>query len=250
MATRTTEPVQMSVRRVAGVIEEATVTYRVVNITSGGAAGAMSEAIATAPGVNSALTIDGDVVRLEETVARHERADDTTAMLLECTYRRQDTPSEPRVRVGTRLRQIVTEVDKNGATITVTHQGVEQGGDVTVDQIESYIEFETVESTNVPGAISQAWANYVNDTLWQAGEPGTWKCEEVVAEAVDEASATKKYRMRYLFVYNPDGWTPTAYYVDPISRRPPPNLNTTVGNGVAEVDWYEERDFGAKFPSV
>ncbi len=177
--------------------------------------------------------------------------DDTATIAILIEYEIQRDAAEATHRIGSTLQQITTQKDRAGAAITVTHNGDEQGGEITVLQPQRTITYPRAVATNDPIAEIEAWEDYTNADTWQGGAPGTWLVTRIDAEPAflpDDAS-TPRYSFVYEFQYSPDGWDPTVVYTDSEGNIPP---NLVDGQGIKTVDWYtsKSRNFAPDFPAI
>lgn len=152
--------------------------------------------------------------------------------------------SEELQRGGTvSVQQIQTQKDRDDNQITVTHNGVTQGGEISVfvPQAEPFI--ETIEQTSNPDALALSWVGYVNSASWRGQVAGSWLVTNASYNEID--TGTNRYKFRWGFQNNADTWLPVVVYIDPETGRPPDGL--VADQGIKTVPWYFERDFNSKF---
>ena len=193
------------------------------------------------PVVGDTLTLDGQTLYLED---RDFTIKDGKFIEIEMTYRRQEV-DEFTFRGSTALQQITTQFDSGGNQISVSHNGVTQGGSVDVLAPGSTLELEFVTASASPGSVSTDWTGKVNSATWQGGAAGTWICTSVNFEPVDQVAATPKYRFNFTFEYRDDGWDPSVVFIDPETGEPPDGL--VDGTGVKTVTYYATKDFNTPF---
>lgn len=193
------------------------------------------------PVVGNPLTMEGQTVYLED---RDITIKSRSIIEIEMTYRRQEE-DEFTFRGSTSLQQITTQFALNGDQITVSHNGVTQGGSVDVLAPGSTLELEFVTASASPGSVSTDWTGKVNSDTWQGGAAGTWICMNVTFDPVDLTAATPKYRFTFSFEYREDGWDPTVVFIDPETGEPPDGL--VDGTGVKTVVSYATKDFNTPF---
>ena len=233
----------VTAEEIAGRIESVQTAIHVENLTpTTDLAAKIQQALGT-----SGLPVNGDVLTInsQEVVLERrnvqmssESAEDAMVSLV---YRRQEAGDSITWRGGTALQQITTELDINGLPITVTHNGVSQGGEINVLEAQSTLIGDPVVETNSPGVISQSWAGRVASNAWEGGQPGEWLCESVTFEPVDLTSDPNRYRLTFTMRRKAGGWQPSAVYVDPETDRPPPDL--VEGQSIKTVEWYPSKDF-------
>jgi hypothetical protein len=202
------------------------------------------------PEVGDTLTINGQTIVLER---RRPRLTDKRKAIVTIEYRRQEfsDPDDPpgsdiTYSGGTALRQLSTQLDIGGAQITVTHNGVTQGGTVDALGPHSTLRASIIEATNSPGVTTLLWAGFVNQALWNGGPPGTWLCTSVTFEPADTTTTPKRWRMNYEFEFQREGWDPDIIFTDPETGEPPPDL--VLGEGYKTVTVYPTKSFSSKFP--
>lgn len=163
---------------------------------------------------------------------------------VEVVYRDPTQPEadgdDYQVSISSTLEQVETERDLFGNQVTVQHQQVTQGGQVSVLRPRHGVTFTRIENTTAPGAIGLAYVGKTNDALWQSGAAGTWMLESYQADLV--VAAADRWRCSYTFRYNPDGHDPQVVFIDPESGRPPPGL--VAGVGYKTVEQYDQATFG------
>lgn len=162
----------------------------------------------------------------------------------------EPTLADPIVTLGFDTGTVQTNKDRTGAVIEVTFGDRTKGAivDKIVPLLRKTVEY--VAATATPTSTIQAFAGKANDASWTGGAAGTWLCEGGDVTLEDSSVSPAKYRFRFSFVYNADGWNPDAVYIDDETGQPPDNLETvTPPLGVVEVDLYEQVSFAA-FPTT
>lgn len=149
--------------------------------------------------------------------------------------------STPTLSGGTGLETLESAYDRNGAQITTTHNGITQGGTISVPNAQSSFRFTRTQQTGQPGVISKTYVNRVNSTAWMGGNPGEWLCTNIAFDLVDDSTTPDTYQLTYEFQFKEGGWQPKIVYIDPDTGQPPPNLQ--IGTGVKVVDWFFEINF-------
>ena len=91
------------------------------------------------------------------------------------------------------------------------------------------------------------WSNSINQRTWAGRLPGFWLCR---ASSVPHDLSTDPFTHLFTFEFtsHPDGWNPTAVFIDERTGQPPAELIRGVGTVL--VDHYTPRDFNELFPSV
>lgn len=131
-----------------------------------------------------------------------------------------------------------------GSQITVTHNGIEQGGEITPFQAREVIRLQHAIQSADPRAITQFLTNAVNSGPFffdVVAPPRTWLITEVAATLEDRSSTPPTYLINYELRKNVDGHDPVIVFIDPETGRPPPGL--VVGQGLKQIVWYDEIDF-------
>lgn len=234
----------ISVSESAGIITSAKRTALVSgNWSSLSAAAGDILSDANLPAVGHKITINGQDLHLED---RDVRLIDGGDAEVELAYKRRDTPETMQYRIGTSVEQVTTQLDREGNPITVTHNGVTQGGEISADDSLTVLEAEFVTQSATPGTVVATWGNKVNSTAWMGGAPGEWRVTHASAELVDSTTSPHpEYRFRFQFTHRAGGWQPAVAFVDPETGNPPPGL--VAGTGYKTVNHYHEIDFNTVF---
>lgn len=178
-------------------------------------------------------------------VVSWDEATGTAKVRVEMIYRRQRTDLTPQ-RGGTALEQITSEVDKNGAAITVEHGGVTQGGHITVLTPRSTYSTESIEETDDPERVVLRWLGKINSVAWHNGHPKTWLIVRADWELADAFSDPPVYHFTWEMEYRREKWDPiTVAYKDPQTGERPVGL--VEGTGLKDINWYDAVSFTAKF---
>jgi len=82
----------------------------------------------------------------------------------------------------------------------------------------------------------------VNASPWQTGDAKTWLCRAVNATSLNNLA---RYEVKYIFEYDPDGWTRQEYFHDPYTGKIPDDVMVSQNNdqGIAKVLPYGTADF-------
>ena len=210
---------------------------------------------AAVPDQGSEITVKGNTLTLTGRAVSASSGEGKGMAMVTLTYERSGEedgpdPSSGVVRKGGKssLRQIRTPVDRDGNAISVSYDGgTAQTGEISVfvPQAEPYV--ETIESTNDPDALMNAWVGYVNSSSWRGKPAGQWIVSGVTYEEYDTTGATNKWRFVWNFqlAESSEGWLPIAAYVDPATNQIPDGVS--IGDGLVSVPYYYERDFNTKF---
>ena len=169
---------------------------------------------------------------------------------IEVVYERPEGQLQPppdataSVSGGTNIVEIETQLDRNGEAIIVEHDGRKQGGVIHPTESQDALNYERIEGSYAPGAITRAYVNRLNLLTWQADPKGMWKSTAITFEPVDMKRIPPTWRYRYAFQRTTDegGWQPQAIYIDPETGQPPPGL--VEGIGYLTVPWYLYVNFG------
>lgn len=204
------------------------------------------------PTPDATVTVLGQTLRVrEQEVVRHES--DKNVSLFKVTtefgpygdHGGGDSRAQM-VSGGTRSVSIETQKDRDGNPITVSHLEEQQGGAVMVTLSQSYVVYESIEETNIPGVLAEQYNNKVNEETWNGGEPGTWRCDDVSFDPVSLTSDPAVFKMRWVFLRDNEGWQPTVFFRDPATGKPP--VNPVEGEAIKDIEYYQYASFAAKFP--
>ncbi len=152
---------------------------------------------------------------------------------------------------GSAVEQITTQLRRpppidDGSQITVEHNSVIQGGEITPFEVRSEISLSRIENTANPLGISRFWTNSVNSGGWFA-DPGaparTWLIADVGFELINRGPAIPEWRFNYRLRNNPDGFDPQVVFIDPETGRPPPGL--VQGTGYKTILWHVALNFAS-----
>ncbi len=173
------------------------------------------------------------------------KPDGPNAAIITINYHSPAGRSEqPKVSVGTALRQELTETDLAGNRITVAYSQtgdaanmVTQGARVAVLKPQTEMSLTRLQTTH-PARTARMYAGTVNRTAIFEGEPGTWLCTSIDGESEDGGVT---FLVTYRFQYNSQGWQPTVSYTNPKTNRPPADL--VAGVGIKKVSLYRQEEF-------
>lgn len=137
-------------------------------------------------------------------------------------------------------------------TITVSHtfpsldsknpgKAFSQGGEVTIYQPQRNLHFSGHYATPFPWVLANYLIASINSSTWVGQGETEWMCVEVAWELMKLG----RYQFEFNFQHNPDGWNPTAVFIDEDTGRPPVGLKKDVGYKV--VPYHRKRDFNAVF---
>ena len=141
--------------------------------------------------------------------------------------------------------------DRAGDQITVEHEGVKQGGEITPFEGRAVLNFGTAFASLTPWLLVANWVNTVNDSSSFFYSPGalarTWLITELNFELSDRESpfGWPIYEFSMTMRHNPDTWDPGVIFIDPTTGRPPEGLSA--GTGYKQVIWHDERNFSNLF---
>lgn len=129
---------------------------------------------------------------------------------------------------------------------------IEQGFAVQVTQALHTLRFvrRVTLTQNQAEQNAGTWINAISDDwLWHNGRRYTWRVMGVNYESEDQKEWTESLDLEY----DGDGHNPVAYYVDPNTGKPPPDITEpgiepgSRGNGTLRLDWYPRINFGQQF---
>lgn len=149
---------------------------------------------------------------------------------------------------GSVLETIETENDKDGNQITLTFDGITQGGKIAVQEPRLTHTVQVIEETDTPEQYQMAWLGRVNSQTWKSGAPGTWICDQVSFQTERTDTTPNQHLFTYGFKFNAKGWQPEAVFIDNETGKPPifdPQNDEDVA--YKEIDYYDTAHFGAKF---
>ena len=144
------------------------------------------------------------------------------------------------IEVGTALKSVERNRDKDGKDMTVTYNGTSQGLTITDEVPVSTMVCQRTESRS-PGYISRLYVNKVNSVVWNLDPSSAareWKCQRIVGVSEDLGAT---YDVTYEFQHDIDKWVVEGFYIDPETGRPPSDAVT--GNGKVTYDLKDAIDF-------
>ena len=161
--------------------------------------------------------------------------------------------------------------DLRGEEITVSHTfpatdtdypGTKrsQSGEISIYQVDETVTVSGKRTTASPWLLTRKLISTVNSKAWGGRPARTWMCTEASWKMIDDTNNVHLFV--FVFQHNPDGWDPTAVYIDERTGKPPTGMNegdsgpsggayvydsTTAaeiaGVGIRTVRYPEERDF-------
>lgn len=158
---------------------------------------------------------------------------------------------------GSSLKHLVTQNDRNGAQIILSHtfpagdpdfpnETRSQGGEVNVLYPQTGITATGLLAVDFPHFITAQWIGFRNATTWAGGSAGTWLITGARFTPHDLSAEPKQWIFEFEFSADTTGWQPETVYIDERTGKPPPNIVEGVGTTV--VDWYPTRDYSELFP--
>jgi len=169
-------------------------------------------------------------------------------------YRYEATTAQWRASVTTKEVNDAFKADGTPISVAYTYPAdyatnpqlagktVTQGGQITTTKTIATQRATLVVQTNNPGELLIGWVNHLNEFRWNGKEPRTWKVTDGSVEEFDMTADPPKYELELEFSYDPDGWDPSAVFIDRETNEMPPDLDPT-GSGVVTVEKLPERDF-------
>lgn len=163
-----------------------------------------------------------------------------------------DAASFPvRIRVSSAVQGVTTNVDKNGALLSVSHilqqqeqgtgkvhtQNIQQVGTVEIQRPATVVSITRQELGN-PAPIAAAYTGFVNRLAFMGAAAREWLCTSIEGESND---GEQSYTVTYTFTNKPGSWDATITAIDPATGQPYPNL--IEGVGIRDVSLYPEKDF-------
>jgi len=131
------------------------------------------------------------------------------------------------------------------------NQYFEQGGEIDVYLPQATFTFEGFLNTANPWGVTALLIGNINNGIWCNQEAEMWMCTEVgwsVCNTRQQDDGTPpRYHFDFEFQLNPEGWQPTAVFVDQRTGKPPPNLEEDVG--YKTIPYYRTRNFSEAFES-
>jgi hypothetical protein len=146
---------------------------------------------------------------------------------------------------GSSARKL-TSINPDGSPMIVKY--TDPSGNVLQDRLQipvlspnTILQFIRLEPSS-PLRLSATFRRTVNSTSWQGGNAKTWLCRAI--DARSQANLAR-YAVRYVFEYDPDGWTRLEYYVDRYTGKIPDDVQTSNNNdkGIAKILPYATADF-------
>lgn len=139
---------------------------------------------------------------------------------------------------------------------------MEQGGEIHVFQPQHNFRFGGYWDTNKPWLFAKRMLSGLNEKTWMGEPPKTWMVVGVSWKLIGNAPFrdTKRYLMRWELQNNPDGWNPTAIFIDERTHRPPKGLRIEgvfVGplpagqvHGARVIPYYPIVNYDSEFPAL
>ena len=150
------------------------------------------------------------------------------------------------------IQQVDTNKDENGDMIELSHtypsddkdyggQTKTQVGKISVFSAQRTQSYKGIKQTQTPWLIANQLVGNLNSIAWSGGEVRTWMCTGVTWQIMDATEGANRYFMSFEFQYNPDGWDPTAIFIDDRTNQPPKDL--VEGTGYKTIEYQGEVDF-------
>jgi hypothetical protein len=247
-----------------GIVVEIRDTYLVTGLTAGGSGTHNQEqdALNTAgvPGPGDAYTGDSPNIVGLVCTTRQARALTPTIVEVECIYRipSLDHGIAPIVGVTdlmdaqsfsgtTFLTNYPTQLDVTGAPITVAHNGIAQGAEVSASRPRAEIGWSATLLTNDPLSYVYNFVGFVNSgDFVYVGDTRMWLCTGIDFNMVQrsmQAGTTTSWHFDFRMAYDPRTWDADVWYTDPMTGKPPADLVS--GTGYKQVQIYPEANFAA-----
>ncbi len=153
---------------------------------------------------------------------------------------------------GSSVEQIETQI-AFGEQITVEHQGVVQGGEITQTEGRAVMRFGASIQHQSPWNMVNFWVNKVNDgafSPYSTAGARQWLITEMNYDLIqrDTPFGFPVYEFTMVMSHNPDKWDPVVVFIDEKTGRPPAGLQTTGANaGIKKIAWHAEANFNALF---
>lgn len=155
------------------------------------------------------------------------------------------------------LQQVETNNDIYGNEITVSHtwpaeddtyggDTLTQGATVAITEAQPMIEITGMMQIDYPMLLKLNWENYVNSDTWAGLAPRVWLCQSFEFTLSDPSASPYLWEFTAQFQANINGWDQIAYYTDPRTGKPPPNL--VADTGYVRPETYFSRPFNELFP--
>ncbi len=213
--------------------------------------------------VTEVIAVVGDIYAAHPTITAAlitdfvPRALSTTSVEVRVQYKTVVYPVDEAVatsiEVGSSLSQVESNMDVNDNLISLEYtypddyedEGLAgttqtQGGTVSRQVAETTLVFSRRESVS-PGTKSRTYTGATNASGWDVDPgagAGTWMCSGILGRSDDNGVS---YDVTYNFQYRADLWKGTAFFIDPRTGKPPPDL--VEGTGYKVIDQYSELDF-------
>lgn len=150
------------------------------------------------------------------------------------------------------IQQVDTNKDENGDMIELSHtypeddkdyggQTKTQVGKIQVFSPQRTQTYRGSKQTQTPWLIANQIVGCLNSTPWSGGEVRTWMCTGATWQLLDATEGANRYFMSFEFQHNPDGWDPTAVFIDDRTNQPPKGL--VEGTGYKTIPYQGEVDF-------
>jgi len=155
-------------------------------------------------------------------------------------------PNAVQITITGSTARKLTSLNPDGSSMIVKY--TDPSGNVLQDRLQvpilspnTILQFTRLEPTS-PLRVSTKFRRCVNSTSWQGGDAKTWLCRSIDGQSQANLS---RYEVRYVFEYDPDGWSHLEYFVDRYSGKIPDDVQTSPNNdkGIAKILPYATRDF-------
>lgn len=176
-----------------------------------------------------------------------------------CQYQRLGTTRSGFIFSGsTSLSQEVTQLDRNGNQVFVSHtwpaydedfpnQTHIQGSDTAVLAPQATLTATGQLQVAFPDMVGNLWVGSMNSTFWAGADPYSWLCTRVDFSPLQVGFGQFRWwEFTFEFQRRQGGWIPRVFFIDPRTGKPPPNL--VPGVGYKPVDWYGSLNFNIIFP--
>lgn len=162
-------------------------------------------------------------------------------------------------RGSSSVQSVQTEKDIAGFPITVQHSYPANDPDfpgetktqvvpITFLQPQTTFIATGLESNDNPHILASQWQGYINSVEWAGAGASAWLVTRVTFDPHDLSTTPTVWKFTFEFQFNPDFWTPLAFFRDQTTGRPPPGLIQGIGSKL--IARYPSRDFNEKFPIV
>ena len=150
-----------------------------------------------------------------------------------------ERPDPKALRGSSSLVQVETANYPNGTPIKLTHQGVPQGGEVSILVPQSSVTLSITLPLTSPEEFAADWIGKVNLSPWRGGDPYAWIVMAINWELIDDTSNPQKYKLDFDFEQSSDAigkWGITVVFRQEDGTIPTNLDDVSIGNSYPDAE--------------